>query len=651
MLRSRPLKRAHPLRSASRFVTAAYCVVLLLVLLIAAPALAAVEGGPHDVIAQGYDVTRTSILQERCTRCHVSSSPELKDFLPAVPPVLSSAYGASSLACFSCHDGTTIVSPAVDASRTAFHPASHGNDLTGYEGLRSEAVGLPYLDGKRMECVTCHDPHDNGHRPLLRAGIGEICLICHSTRSEGALGEQNTSGNHPQGANPAKLVRKEVPLKVAAAFTTPFPAPYPLAGGRASVGTHWDLGGHLSAGGTGTIVCVTCHAVHGNEQAPPPPGLLTVDPVRLEADLFCEGCHAGVRGDDQEAPPHPNPGGTETGRTYHPADNDRANGEGSIIETRKPAGWPLGAAVSSPILCSTCHRAHGATERTQLLRRPPVDQGFCEVCHERMPLQEHHPLIEKDGGGCSNQIVLKDPVTGIRRTCELCHRAHNAGLGAKLEADFVPLLREGRLSDASCLRCHPAGNPTCGNTTLSLAGHFVGDPTLSETYADSAPPYRLTPWSESKLLSLYGGEKGQVLICLSCHTFRPGAIVSGDAGKTGHLLARSGNPVEWGDDPGVYLCTGCHGVSPGTGKGEKGHTHPLMNARAESLTSPAEPPVTTTASGRVNCDSCHRPHEARTEGGYYILEKIDSPNRDPRAIHPPIDFTTLCFTCHPPLKY
>jgi hypothetical protein len=116
-------------------------------------------------------------------------------------------------------------------------------------------------------------------------------------------------------------------------------------------------------------------------------------------------------------------------------------------------------------------------------------------------------------------------------------------------------------------------------------------------------------------------------------------------------LARSGNPVEWKEDPAVYLCTGCHGVAPVTGQGEKGHTHPLMEARAELLGSAAALPSTMTPTGRVNCDSCHRPHKARTEGGYYILEVIDSANKDPRAIKPPIDFTSLCFTCHPTAKY
>jgi predicted CXXCH cytochrome family protein len=251
-----------------------------LLVLVATPALAVVEGSPHDLVGQGYDVVRTSVLQERCRSCHLSSSSAAKDFLPAVPPVLALAFDTSSLTCFSCHDGTTIVSPEVDASRTAFHPASHGRDLKRYEGLFGETAGLPTLEGGRMVCVTCHDPHDNSHRPLLRADIGEICLICHSRQNEVGLGEQNNTGNHPLGADPARLARAAVPLQPASAFTTPFPAVYPLVGGRESLGTHWDLGGHLSAGGKGTVVCVTCHTVHGDEQAPPQAELLAVDPVR-----------------------------------------------------------------------------------------------------------------------------------------------------------------------------------------------------------------------------------------------------------------------------------------------------------------------------------------------------------------------------------
>jgi len=92
--------------------------------------------------------------------------------------------------------------PAVDASRTAFHPGSHGRDLTGYEVLGGGTDSLPYVTGNRMECVTCHDPHDNGHRPFLRADLEELCVACHSKNTEFGRGKENRTGNHILGTDP-----------------------------------------------------------------------------------------------------------------------------------------------------------------------------------------------------------------------------------------------------------------------------------------------------------------------------------------------------------------------------------------------------------------------------------------------------------------
>ena len=661
MRHSRQLKRAHLRRCASRFVTAAYgsyasflstrapCTwtllsCLLFIVVAGGQARASVEGSPHDLIAQGYDVTKGSLLQERCTRCHLATSPANQGFLPAVAPVLERAYGASSIACFSCHDGTTIVSPVVDASRTAFHPRSHGNDLTGYEGLLSEEVGLPHLTGKHMECVTCHDPHDNGHRPFLRADIGEICLRCHSPRSEFGLGEKNSTGNHPLGGNPAKIVRKDLPLKVLPAFMTPFPLSYPASGGRTSAGVHWDLGGHLSAGGSGTIVCVTCHAVHGDEKKPPVPALLAVDPVRDVADLFCEGCHAGVRGDGVSSIALPNPGGTTTGRTYHPVDDDLSNKEGRIVEVTIPNGWPLGKGDPPRLVCSTCHRAHAAEPKTAILRPAVTATIFCENCHALGPIANHHPFDLR----LARCLALLKPLPGEKDrslTCARCHRAHNAGLGSVKESRFVPILTDDHL--LGCLNCHPAENPTCEPQPGYRSSHFLGDSTVPETYGDLLPPLRRTVWPESRLFSLYDGENEQILVCYSCHTFNARAVVSGDKGTQRYLLARSGNTQEW--NPGEednYLCLGCHGLQPGTGARGKGHSHPLMGAMVEKLRTPPVAPMTPTPNGHVNCDSCHRPHGADTRGGVYIMEVIDSVNVDPLAIQPIIDFTAACRQCH-----
>jgi len=617
---------------------------LLLLLAVVTPALGAIEGSPHDLNSQGYDVVKSSRLEERCSRCHIASSPALKPFLPEVPPVLAPAYAASSLMCFSCHDGTTIVSPAVDASKTAFHPGSHGNDMTGYEVLGSGTEALPLVSGNRMECVTCHDPHDNEHRPFLRADLEELCLICHSKYAEFGREKENRTGNHLIGTDPVAAPRAEVPLLLAGAFRTAFPAPYPLRQGRDSGGWHWNLGGHLSGGGAGTVGCTTCHAVHGDEEAAPVRKLLTIEPVNDVANHFCEGCHAGTRGDEKSAPPRPNPGGTTTGRTYHPVDDDESNGSGRSLEIREPAGWPFGGGTPRRLLCTSCHASHAAWAGTPLLRTPQTAPDFCEECHEKTP-ENHHGVGPLTKTACASRIPAS-PYGKVRElTCAVCHRAHNAGLGQKHEKDYVPLLKASLSTGDLCEQCHPAGNPTCSEKTDYLATHFIGDPALPETYNDANPPLRTVPWPESGLPSVYG-EKGREVTCLSCHTFRKGVVVSGDAGKSRSLLARSGNPVEWSEGQEViYLCTGCHSVNPATGQ-VKGHSHPMMKADMVKSGMTVIPPMTATPSGHLNCDSCHRPHEAATAGGRYILETVRGQNTDPLAIQPRVDYTQVCHACH-----
>lgn len=627
--------------------------VLALVLPGVAPVRGAVENSPHDLIAQDYHVSSSGTSRERCSLCHLAAlaAADLPLF-PDVPTSLRGRFGASSLICFSCHDGTTLVALEVDASLTAFHPGSHGGDFTGIHPLPEEGAGQILLDGGRIVCITCHDPHDNSQRPFLRAPPGKLCLQCHPALDGGKAEDQATrGGNHSIGVDPLANARPDIPLKPLPAFRVSFPLTYPLKNGKGTVGTHWDLGGHLLDGQTGELACVTCHAVHGDEEKTPEPPLLALDPVRVIADLFCEGCHFGTRGDGEVSIAAPNPGGTTAGRTYHPCDDDIANGKESIVETRTPDGWPLGGGDPRRLICSTCHTAHRAKADTALLRPPVKAASFCEECHDQLTLVYHHPLGEVPGP-CAARLPagVKDESGGI--ACDFCHRAHNAGLNAKDEKAFIPILRIDPLAPDFCLICHPAGNPTCAAKPSYDASHFLGDPTLSSTYSDAEPPLRTTPWPESGLLSRYSGENGKGIACYSCHSFHKGTITTGDGGNNYYLVARSGNQVEWGEGgETAYLCTGCHGVSPGTGSGKKGHSHPLMNANIAKVNREVQPPVTVTPSGLVNCDSCHRPHEAITAGGVYILEVITSSNTDPKAIAPQIDYTPVCLSCHDPGRY
>jgi predicted CXXCH cytochrome family protein len=619
-----------------------------------APSDAAIDGSPHDLVSQGYAQPKTGTPQDVCNPCHIDAVDTDPGLFPEVPPSLRGRYGAAALACFSCHDGITLVALEVDASLTAFHPSSHRGApsvLLTKQSPEGGSDGADGADGKGAECSSCHDPHENRHRPFLRAQMTALCTSCHAIFSEMPSSQGNRTGSHPVGVDPLKTPSQEAPISIAQSFKVPFPASYPMQMGRGSKGTHWDLGGHLAAGGAGEITCGTCHAVHGDEGAPPATGLLSLDPVRKVADLLCEGCHRGARGDGASKDAAPNPGGTTTGRTYHPCDDDEANGAGRSVQIRTPAGWPFGAGDPPRVICTTCHAAHRMEPGTSLLRPAAAATGFCGECHEQAGSETHHPTGALTGP-CATRLASTSGSAGQGFTCDLCHRAHNAGFGTGREPDHVPLLRTGLSGDDLCVACHPGDNPTCSSDPARAASHFLGDPTLPETFADPEPPLRVEPWPESGLKSRYGGENGKEVICLSCHSFKKGALVSGDDGTARFLLARSGNEIEWAPEgEGSYLCTGCHGTSPGAARGEKGHTHPLMTADLAELGNEVSPPLSGTPSGHMNCDSCHRPHGAHTASGVYMLEIVEGLNTDPKAIKPKIAFTPVCHGCHDPGKY
>jgi hypothetical protein len=185
----------------------------------------------------------------------------------------------------------------------------------------------------------------------------------------------------------------------------------------------------------------------------------------------------------------------------------------------------------------------------------------------------------------------------------------------------------------------------------------MGDPTLPSTYDNLTPPLYREEWPETGMISSYDGEGDtpSTITCLTCHylTSPPDADIT----VPHNLLAPADPDGEWDTDtPEDYLCTGCHFMDL-KNFGE-GHTHPLMKANWLSFPNiytthllPDEIPATYTEYGNMNCHSCHVTHNAITRGGVYIFKVVDGDNIDPKAIHPKIDFTRLCHSCHPESEY
>ena len=585
----------------ARSVITRILLVVALSLASAVSSLAGVVGSPHDVLAQRYVISgrEEKKKQNVCAYCHVPHKAKGAR-LWAVPPPALKGWGKVGPLCYSCHDGVAIISPNVDASKTAFNPKSHGLNLSEIpDGDDASRSGFPYAAGSEdgnIECSTCHNPHDDTNRPFLRAPINEICLKCHEHRENSGFGAGNEEGTHPVHNEPADEHGDASPIDVQEPFKVAYPRDYPAEDGKFTEGVHWTSGGHLSEGDKGKMECVTCHSVHGVEgKGPNTDRLLAADPVGKNSNEFCEGCHRGMRGDGGASPPFPNPGGTKTARSYHPADDDVGNGPGRKVEITQPQDWKFGE--GGEVLCTTCHKPHRSMPNSPILR--PIDglsDTFCESCHNK-PFA-HHPSGAQTGefvgsgpGGVRTSkphqdtrrveipvdfpsgITYGKPVPG-RLYCSTCHKAHNALCSPILVVECG----DKGFDCGLCVRCHQRNNPTWQTDDNFKATHFTGDPTLftidkydvdgnligtQNGYNDQYPPLNENPWPESGIKSVYAGASGKAVTCCSCHSFAVGNITAGDADDSPYtgsvqvapdsdvknlttgLLARAGRFKEW----------------------------------------------------------------------------------------------------------
>ncbi len=109
--------------------------------------------------------------------------------------------GSGTAACLRCHDGTVASAAAPKVQGRRSPNVDHAGPLTaghetsehpvgvrypqGDKGFRPVttvmAKGVPLPDG-RVECVSCHDPHnqaDTEHMLVTSNARSALCLICH----------------------------------------------------------------------------------------------------------------------------------------------------------------------------------------------------------------------------------------------------------------------------------------------------------------------------------------------------------------------------------------------------------------------------------------------------------------------------------------
>lgn len=170
----------------------------------AAPYRLGLIGSAHD-FGEGEDDPRNLCLP--CHAPHLPGSPrailEPEDRADKSVSTYSGEgieLNRASLLCMSCHDG--VVATDVFTSAHATRLASQlGPDRVGYGGLVGHPVGINYpaardkfntaaavqaagvkLPGGRIQCTSCHDPHNSGRHERMLIMSDErsrLCLTCH----------------------------------------------------------------------------------------------------------------------------------------------------------------------------------------------------------------------------------------------------------------------------------------------------------------------------------------------------------------------------------------------------------------------------------------------------------------------------------------
>ena len=202
--------------------------LFLIVLLLVSPSpTQAVQGivqTVHNLSASGPGPVRSLTVTQVCVFCHTphNASPSVPlwnremsgaTYLQYQSTTLTATTGqptGRSRLCLSCHDGTVALGalrnvPAGEqldlASTFVTGRARLGTDLSDDHPVSfvfdralqarnqrlvpPDSVDLPF-ENKRIECSTCHDPHEKDVKPFLRKASlnGELCTTCHNAGSD-----------------------------------------------------------------------------------------------------------------------------------------------------------------------------------------------------------------------------------------------------------------------------------------------------------------------------------------------------------------------------------------------------------------------------------------------------------------------------------
>lgn len=184
------------------------CLCVLAFAVVGGWALGGIEGSKHDFSDKDWSDG------DVCSACHGASSEEP----PTASPLWdenadlnrtfgtalceSKAAGMGTTICLRCHDGTFARDAVNGATRKRFVNRKHPGRFTAGHGTSEHPVGVEYpqfdrgyrpatsvtatgtvqLPDGKVECTSCHDPHNmSGTKYMLVTDNARsaLCLTCH----------------------------------------------------------------------------------------------------------------------------------------------------------------------------------------------------------------------------------------------------------------------------------------------------------------------------------------------------------------------------------------------------------------------------------------------------------------------------------------
>lgn len=227
--------------------------VLCLTAVTRASSPTSVVNSPHNLSVSGPGTIKATSEQEVCIFCHTphNSSPvqplwnrnvptnsyqiySSSTFNSTLVPSLGQPSGSSKL-CLSCHDGTIALGSVVSSQSmltmqggmtTLTGTANLGTNLSGshpisftYDAnLQSQypnlvnptsLIGQVQLEGGKVQCISCHSPHDNSQDPggnflVMNNTNSQLCTSCHVINGEAAIsGHDQCNDCHQQHNSPS----------------------------------------------------------------------------------------------------------------------------------------------------------------------------------------------------------------------------------------------------------------------------------------------------------------------------------------------------------------------------------------------------------------------------------------------------------------